>query len=223
MGLDISTIKIGDYVKVKNGIKAPGFDYQLMGGWQGKVTEIQTESKIVQIEWDMKTLLDTPYDYLHDIISQGYDHELMNLYIDELEIAKKRETSNEDKLSLESRIYWIDMYEIKEKDQEYGEIFKGISPRDEFGLYQKWEEYLGSHLKFPFEVEVAESTRGGLKIGTKIKLLDLDDYEDRYGIFGIGKYEYGAITFPICNLEATDKESRNYELLRDYVIWFANM
>ncbi len=67
-----------------------------------------------------------------------------------------------------------------------------------------------------------ETDRGGLKFGTKIKLLDLDDYDDMYGIFGIGKGEMGAVTFPICNLEATNKASKNYEFLRNYVVWFAN-
>jgi len=223
MKLDISTIKPGDYIKVKNGIKAPDFDYQLMDGWQGKITGIEKEYKTVEIQWDIKTLLATPYQYLHDIISQGYDYELMNLLIDELETANKRENSEKEKVDLESKIYWIDFYETKEKNQKYGELFKGISSSDYNGFFQKWEEYLIENLKFPLDVEVAESERGSLKIGTKIKLLDLDDYDDKYGIFGIGKYEMGAITFPLCNMEAKEKNSENYELLRDYVVWFANM
>ncbi len=42
----------------------------------------------------------------------------------------------------------------------YRELFKGIRPSDTYGLFEKWEEYLGGNLKFPFEVEVAESDRG---------------------------------------------------------------
>lgn len=126
-------------------------------------------------------------------------------------------------MNLNSKIYWIDLYDEQEINEKYGEIFKGISPSDYYELYEKWKDYLSNELSFPFEVEVVESMRGGLKIGTKIKLLDLDDYDDMYGIFGIGKSEMGAVTFPICNVEATDEKSNNYELLRDYVIWFANM
>lgn len=223
MSLDISMIKLGDYVKVKNGIKAPDLDYQLMDGWQGKISGIHKEYKTVEIKWDIKTLLATPYQYLHDIISQGYDYELMNLLIDELETANNRESSKKEKVDLDSRIYWIDFYETKEKDRKYEEILKEIRTSDNDGFFHKWEEYLIENLKFPFEVEVAEQERGGLQIGTKIKLLDIDDYDGKYGILGIGKYEMGAITFPICDLEATEKNSKNYELLRDYVVWFANM
>lgn len=218
----MSVIKIGDYVKVKEGVQAPDFDYQSMDGWQGEVVGINAEHNIVEITWDIKTLLDTPYDYLHDLISSGYDHESMTLLLDEVEITSKRTASKEEELKLGAMISWIDFYDSREKNEKYGQIFKGISVFDYHGLYQKWEEYLSDNLKFPFEVEVAESERGGLRVGTKIKLLDIDDYDELYGIFGIGKSEKGAVTFPICNLEATDKTSDNYELLRDYVIWFAN-
>lgn len=223
MSLTISTIKIGDNVKVKNGVKAPDFNDQLMDGWQGKVTEIQKEYGIIEIEWDTKTLLETPYQYLHDIIRNGYDYELMNLLITDVELTEKRDILKKEELELKAKLYWIDFYDAQEKNKKYGKLFQGVDISDRYELYAQWEDYLSTNLKFPFEVEVKESERGGLRIGTKIKLLDIDDYDEMYGNFGIGKYEMGAITTPICNLEATDKKSENYELLKDYVIWFANM
>lgn len=126
----ILTIKIGDYVRVKKGIKAPDFDYQLMDGWQGKVTEIHKENNTIEIEWDTRTLLETPYQYLHDIINHGYDYELMNLLVDEIELINKREKSEEEELELDSKIYWIDFYDSQEKNKNYGQIFKGISTSD---------------------------------------------------------------------------------------------
>ena len=167
--------------------------------------------------------METPYQYLHDIINQGYDYELMNLLIDELEVTTERLSSDKEETKLASKIYWIDFFEIKEKNQAYQELFERIDTSDYNELFQKWEEHLSENLNFPFEVEVVESERGSLKIGTKIKMLGVDDYHDLYGVFGIGKYEMGAVTFPICNVEATDKDSENYELLSDYVVWFANM
>lgn len=222
MELDINTISIGQYVKVKNGIKAPDLDYQLMDDWQGKVTAILKDDRLIEIEWDIKTLLNTPYQYLHDIISNGYDHQVMTLSLDELVSSTKRAFTRHEKSTLYAKLYWIDFYSIQEVDEFYAELFKGVDVEDEYALLDKWEEHLSQMLNFPFETKVAETDRGGFKIGTRIKLLDLDDYDDKYGIFGIGKGETGAVTFPICNLEATDKESKNYELLRNYVVWFAN-
>ncbi len=146
----------------------------------------------------------------------------MTLSPNELAPSTKRVYTRHEKSALNAKLYWIDFYGIQEVDEFYTELFKGIDVKDEYAILDKWEEYLSQTLKFPFETKVTETDRGGLKIGTKIKLLDLDGYDDKYGIFGIGKGEMGAITSPICNLEATDKESKNYELLRNYVVWFAN-
>ena len=66
MELTKDTIKIGEYVKVKNGIKAPDFEYQKMDNWQGKIIGIH-EDNLIEIEWDALTLLETPEKYLIDV------------------------------------------------------------------------------------------------------------------------------------------------------------
>ena len=226
MKLSFEEIKIGDYVKVKKGTKAPDFEYQLMDNWQGKVVDIQKDTKLVEIEWDSETLLNTPEKYLKDLIKEGYDYEIMTLEISELERANRRDNSNQRKdvkSKLDAKLYWIELFDEEEKSIKYGKLFQGIKLDNYNELYQKWEEYLSENLKFPIETKVVESERGRIRNGTKIKLLDIEDYDEMYGIFGIGKHEREAVTFPICNLEAIDKKSKNYELLRDYAIWFANM
>ena len=226
MELNIEEIQIGDYVKVKNGIKAPDFDYQLMDNWQGKIVDIQKSENLVDIEWDSETLLNTPEKYLKDLIKQGYDYEIMTLEISELEGANRRDNSDQRKdvkSKLDTKLYWIELFEEEDKSIKYGKLFQGIKLDDYNQLYQKWEEYLNENLEFPIETKVVETSRGRIINGAKVKLLDIEDYDDMYGIFGIGKHEREAITFPICNLEAIDKKSKNYELLRDYAIWFANM
>jgi len=226
MELNIEEIKIGDYVKVKNGIKVPDFEYQIMDNWYGKIVDIQKSENLVDIEWDSETLMNTPEKYLKDLIKEGYDYEIMTLEISELERANRRDNSNQRKdvkSRLEAKLHWIELFEEAEKSIKYGKLFQGIKLDNYNQLYQKWEEYLSENLEFPIETKVVESPRGRIRNGAKIKLLDIEDYDDMYGIFGIGKHEREAVTFPICNLEATNKKSKNYELLRDYAIWFANM
>jgi len=226
MKIDIEKLKNGDYVKVKNGIKAPDFEYQLIENWQGKVIDIQIKENLVEIEWDSETLLNTPEKYLKDLIEGGYDYEIMTLEISELEKANKRSNSSQKKdvqSKLDAKLYWIKLFEEEDKCIKYGKLFQGIKLNNYNQLYQKWTKYLSENLKFPIETKVVESGKGKIRNGAKIKLLDIEDYDDMYGIFGIGKYEREAVTYPICNLEAIDKKSKNYELLRDYVIWFANM
>jgi hypothetical protein len=222
MKLNIEEIKIGGYVKVKEGIKAPNFEYQLMDNWQGKVIAIQKDEKLIEIEWDSETLLNTPEKYLKDLIKEGYDYEIMTLEISELEQASRRDNSNQIK-RVEAKLYWVELFEKEGKSIKYGKLFQGIKLNNYIELYQKWEEYLSENLEFPIETKVVESERGRIRNGAKIKLLVIEDYDDMYGIFGIGKHGREAVTFPISNLEAINKKSKNYELLKDYAIWFANM
>jgi hypothetical protein len=46
--------------------------------------------------------------------------------------------------------------------------------------------------------------------------------EDLYGILVHVRRERETFVFPLCDLEATDANSPNYQPLRDYVVWFAN-
>lgn len=226
MKLNIEEIKIGDYVKVKSGIKVPDFEYQLMDNWQGKVVDIQKSENLVDIKWDSETLLNTPEKYLKDLIKKGYDYEIITLEISELEQTNRRDNSiqrKDIKSKLDAKLYWIELFEEDTKSIKYSKLFQGIKLDNYNQLFQKWEEYLSENLEFPIQTEVVESPRGRIRNGAKIKLLDIEDYDDMYGIFGIGKHEREAITYPICNLEAINKKSKNYELLRDYAIWFANM
>ena len=48
--------QLGDSVVVKQGIKEPDFEEFEIGGWQGRITEINTKSDknnvLITIEWD---------------------------------------------------------------------------------------------------------------------------------------------------------------------------
>jgi len=226
MKIDIRKLKIGDFVKVKEGIKDPDFESQLMDNWQGKVIGIQTADNLVEIEWDVETLLSTPEKYLRKLIKEGYDYETMTLEVSVLERANRSDHSNQRKdamSTLDAKLYWVELFEEEEKSIKYGKLFHGIN-RDNYNeIYKRWAAYLSENLTFPIETIVVEAERGRIKNGAQIKLLAIDDYDDMYGILGIGKYAREAVSYPICNLEAIDKKSKNYELLRDYVIWFANM
>jgi len=217
MDIKIEDIKIGDYVKVKAGVKAPGFEYQLMDNWQGKVIDIQKDEQLVDLEWDSETLMNTPEKYLRDLMNKGYDYEIMTLEVSELERANRRDNPKqreEIKAKLEAKLHWVELFG-EEKSINYGKLFQGIKLDNDHEVYQKWEEYLIENLDFPIETKVVESEKGMIRNGEVIKLLEIEDYDEIYGIFGIGKHEKDAVTFPICNLEVIDKKSKNYELLRD--------
>ena len=92
---------------------------------------------------------------------------------------------------------------------------------DEFGT---WENHLDKNLSYPFEAVIAASQeRGPLRDGDKVTVTgNADATDEMYGIIvevRVGKRKYA---FPLCDLEVTDKKSANYQLVKDYAVWFAN-
>ena len=107
-------------------------------------------------------------------------------------------------------------------DQKYEEL----EQRD-------WESWLNDHLSFPFEVkreeeddddamftDVAEHVP--FRLGHVMKVLEIDDNDDHYGIL-VKVREGRKIGYvPLCDVEVTSKKNQNYWPVREYVVWFAN-
>jgi hypothetical protein len=56
-----------------------------------------------------------------------------------------------------------------------------------------------------------------------MKVLDLNDYFDGYGIIADCKDEDGnLVNFTLCDLRAEDKEHPNWDWLERYGYWFTN-
>jgi len=79
--------------------------------------------------------------------------------------------------------------------------------------------HLNEKLDFPFEVN-------GLEDDEKYLLYEIEDSGDTmYGLTGNVKLlsdKRRRLILALCDLEAIDKNSKNYELLDDYSIWFCN-
>ncbi|MEL7121856.1 MAG: calcium-binding protein [Bacteroidota bacterium] len=211
--------KVGDYVKVIDGQKEPDYESILMDNWYGQITGI--DDNFIEVKLDLKTIADLPIEYLLQLDQDGLSIEVIILESELFELAEKRKCSEDEKKLVESKLYWISMFEDRAKD--YVAYFSGTDVNDDFSMHGKWMEYLIERVEFPVMVKVVETMRGGLKLGTEIKLLDLEDIDEGYGILGIGKSNNGSVTWPICDLEVMNSELKAYRPLEDYRIWFANM
>ncbi len=56
--------RIGDSVKVKEGIMCPDDNSVCIGGWQGRVSDTEEDDNIVKIHWDSITLKQLPREYI---------------------------------------------------------------------------------------------------------------------------------------------------------------
>ena len=84
-----SPIKIGDNVKVKEGIKDPDDEEYSIAGWQGWVVEVYDENLSAEnaenlqfmVSWDSLTLKNIPRTRLIELEREGYDWTMMCLDI----------------------------------------------------------------------------------------------------------------------------------------------
>ncbi|MFZ4703719.1 MAG: calcium-binding protein [Candidatus Methylumidiphilus sp.] len=94
-----------------------------------------------------------------------------------------------------------------------------------------WHDWLSKNLIFPFEAERKEDLDANpfssnkddpFDVGHVVKILALEDEEEECVI--IVKVKEGKKTgyVPLCDLEVTSKEDKNFWPVREYVVWFAN-
>jgi len=207
--------KIGDSVRVKEAIMCPDDDSVGIGGWQGRVFEVD---ECVGIRWDSITLKQLPPEYIKQSEEEGLDWAEMYLSVDEIESISPRdseETADNVREEMESASLWLG------DDDEDKRIFKVIADADDES--EAWNNHLAQMLTFPFEAEVSEpQDRGPLGDGDKIKVKGIVDADDLYGILVNVSRGRERLVFPLCDLTVVNRKSPNYTPVQDYCVWFAN-
>lgn len=220
--------KVGDGVKVKAGIMDPDIKNSCIGGWQGRIVGITTESTgdvMVDIKWDSITLKNIPEKAIKKSEQEGFDWTMMTLSADEVESAQKRDTESdvEKAAAMIAKDHAWDC--LNDEGDRIKKVLAGVDEDNEIEALQAWEDFLFEKLEFPFDAKVAEyQERGRLKVNDKVKVVEIVDTDDLYGIIVNLRHKARkkSYDFPLCDLEVTDKKSANYLPVKDYCVWFAN-
>ena len=209
------SLKIDDSVRVKDAVMCPDNDSLCIGGWQGRVFEIED---VVGIRWDSITLKQLSHEYIKKSEEEGLCWTEMFLSVDEIEPVNPRdsnETAETVREEMEAVFFWLG--EGKEGER----IFKVIAHADD--PIEAWNQCLARTLKFPFDAEVSEpQDKGPFDEGAKVQVQGISEADDLYGILvhvTCGRNRY---VFPLCDLTVQDRKSPNYTPVKDYCIWFAN-
>jgi len=102
--------KVGDSVKVKEGIICPDDDSVCIGGWRGRVSDI--EDDIVGIRWDSITLKQLPHEYIKKSEDEGLGWAEMYLSVAEIEQVLPRDSEAQAVAmaqEMENKVQWISM------------------------------------------------------------------------------------------------------------------
>lgn len=140
--------KIGDSVKVRDGIMCPDNDSVCIVGWQGRIFEIDD---VVGIRWDSITLKQLPLDYIRENEKKGLDWSEIYLSADEIETASPRdseETVDQVREEMESTSFWLG------EGEEGQRILQVIAKAED--EVEAWNDHLAKVLHFPFDAQVSE-------------------------------------------------------------------
>ncbi|WPD22895.1 MAG: calcium-binding protein [Candidatus Electrothrix scaldis] len=234
-------LQLGDSVIVKPNVEELDLNINI-GGWQGRVAEIEEEDGLIGIDWDSLTLKQIPDKTIVYCEVEGLDWARAYLEPADVEQTTARDTEDDVVKAIEDieskhDFTWTDEdpEESEEIDRRIQAVLDNAEDESEEAAFEVWQEYLEDELEFPFEAEIFEcQEEGPLQEGDQVTVVDIyedddeeydvfdDDIEDIYGILvslrhGREKYE-----FPLCDLEVLDKSSSNYQPVKDYAIWLAN-
>jgi hypothetical protein len=214
--------KMGDSVVVRPNVTDPDLHINI-GGWQGRISEINEEDHLICIDWDSLTLKQIPGETIDQSEEEGLDWTKMYLHPEEVERTTPRDSEDEVEEAiefLENKHSWSFLGEEGKRIQA---VLAKAEAGDDLAAFEAWEEHFRQVLRFPFEAEVSEwQERGPLRTGDKVSVLGIESSEDLYGILVSLRRGRSKYVFPLCDLEVIDKSSSNYQPVKDYAVWFAN-
>ena len=221
------SLKIGDSVIVKQGIKEPDLEEFEMSGWQGRVIEIDNDTDkdniLITIEWNTLTLEQLPSKFIQQSEIDGLDWQSMVLYESDLDktVPKdKKENVKKVQDKLSDKYYWAS---FGEAGIRISNVLGEVKRHNEMKCLEMWDKYLDENLSFPIQAIVDESEDDWLiKSGDVLTIKSLSNIVDMYGIIAKVKHERKTYEYPLCDLEVLDKKGEDYQLINDYRIWFAN-
>ena len=223
-----SPIKIGDNVKVKDGVNDPDDEDYSIAGWQGWVVEVYDENLSADnienlqfmVSWDSLTLKNIPRTRLIELEQEGYDWTMMCLDINDVDIATPRDKMEDAEAVselLSDDIYWEGM---GEEGEQIVQILDNVKTQKD--AYKIWETYLKKELIFPFDAEYYSEDNSVILNDSDVKTLKLGNIDEDYGISVVVSFKNTTHQVALSDLEIKSEESPNFKVLDLYNTWFTN-
>lgn len=225
-------LAVGDRVRVKDEVMDPDYEDLCIGGWTGKIVEIDKKSdpSLVEIEWDEKTLTELiGEEFLEKADRHGLDGARIRLGLTDVErIDLATSTRPPKPADPSAKLVEGHGVPLGEDDKRVARIF-GLPEQDgppdvtddTLEIYYK---YLKEHLRLPFEGEYSVETGFMQDTYYQIKVTGLADFEDcdeDYGLLCEGREGRRRVVVPLAEIEVDDDDP-NYQLIDDYQYWFWN-
>lgn len=220
--------KIGQSVVVKDGVIAIDYKDLDLGGWQGRIIDIDKADAdngetIIGVAWDSITLRSIPNDYLEECEREGFGWSEYYLESGDVKPTQPRDSENEVEEMIEEIERRMDWLYLGDEGKRIRAVIDTAESEDEWAQIKAWSNYLQKKLKFPFDAVVIEyQERGPLQINDELKVVGVEMEDEHYGVIVQCKKGRKRYDFPLCDLDTANEHSSNFQPLNDYRVWFAN-
>jgi len=233
-------MKIDDSIKVKKGVISPDYDGLNIGGWQGRIVEI--ENNIITFELDSITLSKLSENYIIESLAEDIEWKLLSLELSEVELAQPQD-SKADVLQKQNEINA--KYSCEEEEKRISKILDSQETFvTEINLH-KYYTYLKDKLQrscvltgmedFDWEEpyiigdwsqsEYENKKKTNPSYTDHFELVEFIDKIDGWkGILvKVKRLSDGKVfDLPLWDLKILDKDSPDYLLVSDYSSWMTN-
>ncbi|MEK7396146.1 MAG: calcium-binding protein, partial [Candidatus Poribacteria bacterium] len=185
--------------------------------------EADDDEILIDINWDSITLKSMPEHFIYECEEDGLGWDSMILGINDVEPTKSRDKEKDVQKAIDELAKLHAWDSIDEECPSIRKVLKGIDPNNTYACMKAWEKHFKEVLTFPFDAEVTGDGESPLRSGNRVQVNSIAIVDDLYGVVVNVTFNGKKYAYPLCDLEALDKKSSNYQNVRDYVVWFANM
>lgn len=215
----VGKFKVGDKVRVKQGIRDTDYPDIPLGGWAGAITEVQKDG-MYTIRWSRETL-----GNIHPVVKQRSEKDgtvLEEYWLGDDDL----EPDAGGPLNIEPPTEIV-VKPLSPKDQDdrirmvFGLTSNDPLPEVDDEMLTTYRDYLAKNLTFPFQAEHG----GEYGHPERVKVIGLGEpgeepmIDETYGLLCEARMEGQVVTLPVGDLEDAKP---NRQLIDDYCYWFHN-
>jgi len=217
----------GDSVRVKPGIADPDYPDFPIGGWVGRIAEVEAGNLAsCLVRWTQTTLDAMNPIYRNRCDRDGLDAKAMWLAEDDLEPDTGQRIAMEQPPKAQAK-----PLDMKDQDDRIRAVF-GLThddplPSVESDTLRIYRDFLAENLSLPFEAEAKMQPKRSFSSPRKVTVVGLgspdedERLDEHYGLICEIKLGKKKGDVPLSDLEIRQRGSER-QLVEDYRCWFSN-
>lgn len=192
-----------------------------MQGWEGRVVSAYYDDfgeEAYAVSFDSQTVTQMPEKLIDKALKMDDDFQEADFNEDQLVICRPRDTEQEALATYRIRYHgsiWKSLPDKAMAARLQAILLADTSLND----FENWTNYLEQHLNFPFEAKLRGSGRSNKNNGGLIQVFGLKSIDGEGHIVAAKANGKKGRSYPLAHLQAADENSKEFQILEDYLVW----